>query len=102
MMGRITENELSQSLVEKINNKSSSISTHKETIDKTFWATSTDGLYYYFISHKLNLAEEDIIDLKLVDSEAGEDVFVSYKVLDKNSLYIYSIDKYAGELIIKY
>ena len=44
-MGRITENELSQSLVEKINNKSSSISTHKEAIDKTFWATSTDGLY---------------------------------------------------------
>lgn len=102
MMGRITENELSKSLIEKINNKSSSISTHKEAVDKTFWGTSTDGLYYYSVSHKLNLAEEDIIELKLVDSESDEDVFVSYKVLDKNTLYIYSIDKYNGELIIKY
>lgn len=101
-MGRITENELSQSLREKINNKSSSISTHKEAVDKTFWGTSTDGLYYYFISHKLNIAEEDIIDLKLIDSESDEDIFVSYKILDNNSLYIYSIDKYDGELIIKY
>lgn len=101
-MGRITENELSQSLIEKINNKSSSISTHKEAVDKTFWGTSTDGLYYYYISHKLNLNEEDIIDLKLIDSESNEDVFVSYRILDKNSLYIYSIDKYDGELIIKY
>lgn len=101
-MGRITENELSQSLREKINNKSSSINTHKEAVDKTFWGTSTDGLYYYYISHKLNLTEEDIIDLKLTDSESDEDIFVSYKILDKNSLYIYSIDKYDGELIIKY
>lgn len=100
-MGRISENELSQSLIQKIN-KTSSINTYKHEIDKTFWGTSADGLYYYYISHKLNISEEDIIDIKFIDKNSDEDIFVSFRILDGNSLYIYSIDKYDGELIIKY
>lgn len=100
-MGRIGEHELSSSVVEKLN-KSASLSKYKYIIDLSLWGESDNGLYYYYIQHNLNLNKEDIINIKLIDDDTAEEVFISYRILDKNSLYIYSIGKCNGILIINY
>lgn len=99
-MGRITENELSASVVAKLN-KTASLSKYIYELNLASWGYSnTQGLYYYTINHELNIAEEDIIDIKVIS--AAEEAFVTYKFIDNDNLTIYSTDAINGKLIIKY
>lgn len=99
-MGRIGENELSSSVVEKLN-KTASLSKYECNIEFSQWQydNKTD-LYYIQIIHELNISESDIISIKLLSN--SEEVYASYKIIDDDTLYIYSIDVCKGTLIIKY
>lgn len=100
-MGRITENELSASVVSKLN-KTASLSKYVYNLLASSWGYSSNyGLYYYVINHNLNISEEDIIDIKVLDSN-NEEVLISCKVIDNNNINIYSTDAINGKLILKY
>lgn len=98
-MGRIGENELSSSVVEKLN-KTASLSKYEYNIELSGWQLNPDDLYYYCIPHNLNISGDDIISIKLISN--NQEVYISYEITDKNTLYIYSIDAHKGILIIKY
>ena len=71
-------------------------------IVSSFWKLEKDGLYSYTISHKLGIAEDDIVDIRFIDSNTNEELFITYKMIDENSLYIYSTNSCNGKLTIKY
>lgn len=100
-MGRITENELSASVVAKLN-KTASLSKYIYELSLASWGYSNESeLYYYTLNHALNVSEEDITDLKVINDNK-EEMFISYKIIDNNNLTIYSTDAFNGKLIIKY
>lgn len=96
---KITENELSLSVRKKLN---ISLLRYNINVSSNFWKVEDDGIYYYNISHKLGINEDDIVDIRFIDSDTNEEVFITYKIIDENTLNIYSINSCDGKLTIKY